>query len=487
MKHLRCRTVGILGRIFLSIAGLSVAIAAQATEKDIAIAIGQRFQIESKVLHETRRFFVHTPYKYRLRSDRFPVLVVLDGAAHFAHASAAVDHLAASGRIPEMIVVGVPNTYRWRDLAMPGASNQGSVLGAADRFLDFLADELLPQIDRTYRTRPYRALVGHSLGGTFAVYALQNRPEVFNAFIAMSPALQINDESLVKNMAPFLDSHASLQTDLYVTRGDEPFLEPAISKFINVLTTKAPAGFRVKSTLQKNEGHTSIPYPGVHEGLQQIFDGWTLADPVAIYDQSGFAGLEAHFAKVSGRLGYSVPIQENVLEKLFGQFLQRGRFKDAEALISDLADRYPDNARVHEAGVLLYSMMKDNSRVIEHARRILTLSPGNADALKILEQNKEDIPHPISEFNPLPDTLNHFAGSYASEDEFIDVSMKNGKLYCATDAGEFELRPASASSFYLADANIKLTFIKGEKNKVASVALDRLGGILYSTETLKRL
>jgi predicted alpha/beta superfamily hydrolase len=53
-------------------------------------------------------------------------------------------------------------------------------------------------IDRTYRSRPYRVLVGHSLGGLFAVYALMTRPDVFQGYIAISPALWWDDQSLVK-------------------------------------------------------------------------------------------------------------------------------------------------------------------------------------------------------------------------------------------------------------------------------------------------
>jgi enterochelin esterase-like enzyme len=80
------------------------------------VVIGEQFQIESKVLAETRTYVVHTPDYYKKRLEAYPVLALLDAENNFAYTSAAVHLLSANGRIPAMIVVGINNTDRVRDM-----------------------------------------------------------------------------------------------------------------------------------------------------------------------------------------------------------------------------------------------------------------------------------------------------------------------------------------------------------------------------------
>jgi uncharacterized protein len=80
------------------------------------VVIGEKFQIESKVLAETRTYVIHTPDSYKSGKDAYPVLVLQDAENNFAYTSAAVHLLSANGRIPAMIVVGINNTDRTRDM-----------------------------------------------------------------------------------------------------------------------------------------------------------------------------------------------------------------------------------------------------------------------------------------------------------------------------------------------------------------------------------
>ena len=60
--------------------------------------------------------------------------------------------------IPPQIVVGIEQSDRGTDLARNGAL-----------FLRFVVEEVIPYIDREYRAVPFRTLIGHSLGGRFAL------------------------------------------------------------------------------------------------------------------------------------------------------------------------------------------------------------------------------------------------------------------------------------------------------------------------------
>src|ERR1044071_4122432 len=158
---------------------------------------GLRFQLKSEVLGEERTILVRVPQGDERGDQRSPVPYMTDGDAHLQHTAATVAFLARNGRMPEMIVVGITNTDRTRDLTptrveqLPDNPNvRFPTSGGADKFLKFIETELIPQIESKYRVQPFRVLAGHSFGGLFALHAMFTRPELFNSYIAVSPSLQ---------------------------------------------------------------------------------------------------------------------------------------------------------------------------------------------------------------------------------------------------------------------------------------------------------
>ncbi|HSE20187.1 MAG TPA: alpha/beta hydrolase-fold protein, partial [Pyrinomonadaceae bacterium] len=73
-------------------------------------------RIKSAVLGEERVVLVRTPVGYESNKVSYPVLYMTDGDAHINHTSSSIEFLTANGRMPDLIVVGVTNTDRTRDL-----------------------------------------------------------------------------------------------------------------------------------------------------------------------------------------------------------------------------------------------------------------------------------------------------------------------------------------------------------------------------------
>ena len=213
----------LVGASLILASPLSAGLAQEAGEP---VVIGERFEVESEILGETRPIIIGKPQSYDSGQDSFAVVYVLDGAGHFHHTTAITRFLAANDRIPEMLVVGVPNfTNRGRDLTPPAEGDVDLSLfpdhGGADDFLRFLTDELMPWVGERYRTRQHRVLIGHSLGGLFALHTLVTQPEVFAGYIAISPSLQWDDQALVDQAETFFEDMDELVADLYMTMGDE--------------------------------------------------------------------------------------------------------------------------------------------------------------------------------------------------------------------------------------------------------------------------
>jgi len=86
---------------------------------------------------------------------------------------------------PELIIVAIENTNRNRDM-MPVVATEYPGPPRAKAFLGFLEKELIPEIEKAYRTTQPRILMGRSLSGLFTVYALLTRPTAFNAYVGCS-------------------------------------------------------------------------------------------------------------------------------------------------------------------------------------------------------------------------------------------------------------------------------------------------------------
>jgi len=111
--------------------------------------------------------------------------------------------LIAEGKVPPTIVVGVWNagSNRWREYA-PMPAYRGMSLWQkvkfhirngrgpySDDYLDFLAFELKPYIDRHYPTASdprHTATMGSSMGGLISIYAMARNPEIFGAAAGLS-------------------------------------------------------------------------------------------------------------------------------------------------------------------------------------------------------------------------------------------------------------------------------------------------------------
>jgi predicted alpha/beta superfamily hydrolase len=154
----------------------------------------------SNGLQNDRPIWIYTPPSYGEQpGERFPVIYMHDGQNLFDPAYSfagvtwqvqpAMDQGATDGSVREAIVVGIGNTPNRIWEYTPSDGGYGG--GGASAYLDFVANELKPQIDRLYRTSADRldtAIVGSSLGGLVSACAGVWRPDVFGLVGELSPS-----------------------------------------------------------------------------------------------------------------------------------------------------------------------------------------------------------------------------------------------------------------------------------------------------------
>ncbi len=319
------------------------------------VVIGTRLSIHSTILGEDRPIMVHTPSGYDGSSTNYPVLYVLDGAAHFHHTSGTVQFLAANNRMPGMIVVAIPNTTdRTHDLTPPAVSdtaNQFPTAGGADNFLRFLREELQPWVEQRYRTAPYSVLIGHSFGGLFATHTLITQPTAFDAYISISPSLWWDGEGWVAAAESMFANQADLEGSLYMTMGSEggAMLAGAWS-LTRILESQAPESFAWEWKLMEAEDHGSVPHRSTYDGLEWLFRDWQMPDFVqTVMDggDSGIAKVDAHYAKLSESFGFAVRAPQGRINQIGRFLLREKRTDDALRVLQANVRWHPESARAY--------------------------------------------------------------------------------------------------------------------------------------------
>jgi predicted alpha/beta superfamily hydrolase len=199
--------------LFIVLANLFFTGCANNTPPQDPIPAHDSFTINSKIVGEVRTINVWTPDGYAQQTDSLPVMYMPDGGVKedFSHIANTLAALIKAKKIPPMILVGIENTQRRRDLSGPTEVEEDKkiapVVGESAKFRAFVKEELFPEINKRYRTTNKKGIIGESLAGLFIVETFFVSPDMFDYYIAMDPSLWWNNHYLVKtakeNLAKF--------------------------------------------------------------------------------------------------------------------------------------------------------------------------------------------------------------------------------------------------------------------------------------------
>jgi predicted alpha/beta superfamily hydrolase len=364
-----------------------------------ATTIGRVDSIWSKSLNENRHYLVYTPPSYddtTMVPQKYPVLYLLDGDAHFHSVSGLIQILGTGVNgtfaIPEMIVVAIPNTDRTRDMTpthvgtgfdgRPAPAMRTS--GGMPNFFTFIRSELIPQVETTYRTMPYRVFIGHSFGGITTINALYTIPETFNAYVAIDPSLWWDNRVLLRRAKDYISGARLEKKALYVAQAntinpDDTTSNPhfsAITQFNSVMQAYNRSGLRYAFRYYDRDDHGSVPIISEYDALRFIFDGYkpdlqrVVANPRLIQD---------HYRNVSERLGATFGPPERVLHTL-AQIATGQDTTKAMEFLQMAVELYPTGFRAYDRLGMLTMARGDKARARSWFEQSLVRNPSNQNA-----------------------------------------------------------------------------------------------------------
>lgn len=321
-----------------------------------AVTLGEISSLQSKVLNKTIPLSIHLPENYDSDKKSYPVLYMLgsDYRARFAMLASTLDYMG-EGQIPEMILIGI-DLPEGNSILLPKRDNQDTTI--PDNYIDFIEKELIPQVDNTYRTAPFRTLYGASNSGFFCVYTLLSKPHLFNAYFASSPSLRHIPTVLQQKVESGPLQTMGENRSLHIIYSDEEGELPNfVSEFSRVVENNKPESFNYKVDELVNQGH--VPAIDFTMFFLALYPDFNPLEELDSLDE-----VIAYFEMLSKRYGYEIKPPISVLMDL--------GFDNIISKDLDVAEEiYEYSLQVYPKGKILYvgmGVVRRNQGQLEQAK-----------------------------------------------------------------------------------------------------------------------
>lgn len=328
------------------------------------------FVFQSEALQEDRAISVSLP-KYYGHSDKYyPVLYVLDGEWAFEYAKGAVGFLTSDivGLAPDLIIVGIPNTVRQRDLSVTRDENDQS-----DAFIDFLENELKPAIDARYRTNGFDLLYGWSSASGINLEIVFTKSDLFDAHILTGTGVGPRTYAYGEGHLP---ENTYRQVRLYAATEEGPPRAPALRRLDDLLTAHAPEGLQWKTEIMEGETHLDVLSKGLYAGLEYVFSSF---EPPTSAIAGGAESVKAYFSGLSDEYGFSIEMPVGAITEAASLLYQDEQLKEAISLVEYGVDIHPYAADLHGTLAELKKFDGDNAAALEHYNHAAQIAADQGD------------------------------------------------------------------------------------------------------------
>lgn len=282
--------------------------------------------ISSQKLNEDRQIFIGLPPSYdKNPGQKYPILLLLDGDFLFDPFQGALSYAYYWDDIPEVIIVGISqnkNNERETDCMVDESTGLPSEKG--ESFYEFIGMELIPYIQKKYRTAPFKIIAGLDTTAAFSNFYLYKDNPVFDAYISMSPELATGmEEQIPDRLAaiekPIFYYHSSADGDIKKMRKRIQTIDELVKKI-----TKPTLNYKFDDF--KGASHYSLVLNSIPSALYHIF---------SVYQPISTTEFQEKIVTLpSGYVDYLIKKYE-LLEKTFNMKLtiRLNDFKAIEAAI----------------------------------------------------------------------------------------------------------------------------------------------------------
>ncbi|PXY40086.1 histidine kinase [Flavobacterium cheongpyeongense] len=299
--------------------------------------------IKSEKLGTDRRITIGLPASYETNpSKKYPVLYLLDGDYLFDAFSGAINYGVYWDDLPEMIIIGIHQNHdgeRYDDSMID--QNVGVPFEKGEEFFEFIGGELLPYIEKKYRTTPFKIIAGHDITASFANFFLYKDRPLFNGYICLSPELAPKME--IRIAEKFAQVKEPFFYYLSAGEGDIKKIKEPIEKLDSNIKIANNPLVNYKYDVFKNATHYTEVLYSIPNALYHIFEVYKpinsaeFKDKIAVL-KSGYADyLDNKYNIMSEVLGVDIPVRMNDFKVIEDVILKNNAY-DELAKLAEIAN-----------------------------------------------------------------------------------------------------------------------------------------------------
>lgn len=302
-------------------------------------------EVFSKKLNEKRGLTIVLPESYdESKNKKYPLLLVLDGDYLLDPISGIFSYATYWDDLPETIIVGLDQADREKDTET--SEETGIPEENGDKFYEFIELELMPFLEKKYRLAPFKVVAGHDWTAGFLNFFLYKNSPLFNGYIAISPELPANIETILP------EKLAALQKNTYYyylasAEGDVDRIKKSVKALDALIKPIDNKSLKYRYDDFGQASHYSLVAFALPQGIYHIFGEYQPISSVEYQTKivtlpSGYVDyLKAKYGQLNKNLGLEVPVRLNDYKAIEAAIMKNGMFEELKELSKMAKKDYP--------------------------------------------------------------------------------------------------------------------------------------------------
>ena len=321
--------------------------------------------IFSQKLKEDREFRISLPESYATnKTKKYPILLLLDGDYLFDPFHGALTYGGYWDDIPEVIIVGISQNQkdeRFTDCGVDPESGLPDSKG--ELFYEFIGQELMPFLEKSYRIAPFKIIAGHDVTAGYLNFFLYKDQPIFNAYISLSPQFPVAMEETIP------DRFSALNQQLFyyqaTAEGDIKSIKEKTIKLDAAVAELKKPNLNYHFDNFPNASHYSLVLYAIPKALYHIFG---IYQPISVneYNEkiavlpSGYVDyLNKKYETIEKLLALKTRIRFNDFKAIEAAIIKNKAY-DEFGELSNLAEKqYPKSMLANYELALMYEYTGD--------------------------------------------------------------------------------------------------------------------------------